>query len=148
MGCVCIYALWKMHCGVQHSPKESGIKTRRPPWQLYSVEGLLGLWSRAWSYVPCALVPIYSGCTQHKSQSITLPSALLLKLSASARGGGRGAGGNKANEGNFWFHFLLPHTQEGPERRALKLRVLGASHSQLCRLRHNIKLTCCSALRV
>lgn len=27
-----------MHCGVQRSPVESGIKTLRPSWQLYSVE--------------------------------------------------------------------------------------------------------------
>lgn len=44
-------------------------------------EGLQGLWRGACRYVLCALVSIYSACTRHESQWITLPSALLLNLS-------------------------------------------------------------------
>lgn len=45
--------------------------------------GLVGLWRPACSYALCALVCIYSACTRHESQCITLSSALLLKLSGS-----------------------------------------------------------------
>lgn len=83
MGCVCIYVLLKKKKKTEPGPEESGIKTPRPLLTALQCGEPPGLWSGSLKLRSEGFGLHPSSCTQHKSQSITLPSALLLRLSAS-----------------------------------------------------------------